>query len=80
MEYTIPFFALFFVDFVFARYIKAVNDVQPIKAGMLASIITLLNIVAVISYTENHLMIIPAVLGAFVGSFVGVKMSQVDSR
>jgi hypothetical protein len=76
MDYVVTFVAMFFVDIIFAYYLKAVGNDKAVKAGLWASVIVLLNVVAVISYTENHYMIIPAVLGAFAGTFVGVRHNR----
>ena len=81
MDYVVTFVAMFFVDIIFAYYLKAVGNDKAVRAALWASVIVLLNVVAVISYTENHFMIIPAVLGAFAGTFVGVrhnKLTRVD--
>jgi hypothetical protein len=42
-------------------------------ASIWASAITFLGGVAVINYTTNNMMIIPAILGAFCGTYVGMK-------
>ena len=76
MDYVLTFVAMFFVDIVFAYYLKAVGNDNPTRAGFWAAVVTLLNVFAVISYTENHFMIIPAVLGAFAGTYVGVRHNK----
>jgi xanthine/uracil permease len=80
IDFVVTFIAMFLVDIIFAYYLKAVNTDKAVKAGLWAAMVTFVNIVAVISYTENHLMVIPAVLGAFAGTFVGIKFQTVDSR
>jgi hypothetical protein len=55
------------------------ND-KPFAASIWASAITFLGGVAVINYTTNNMMIIPAVLGAFVGTYIGMKFHLKDKK
>ena len=74
MDYIITFFALFFTDIINAWYIKAINDEKPFLASVWAVAVTLLASVAVINYTRDNMMLIPALLGAFAGTYVGIKI------
>ncbi len=74
MEYIITFLSLFFIDAVNAFYIDALNSDRKIVASLWASILTVLGCIAVINYVNNHIMLIPAILGAFIGTYVGMKL------
>jgi len=74
MDYIITFLALFVTDVINTLYIKAINKEQPLLASFWAMVVTLAASVAVINYTRDNTMLIPALLGAFVGTYVGMKL------
>ena len=73
MVYLITFFALFFTDLVYTYYLRAVSNDQTFTASFWAAMATLLASVAVINYTSDNWQLIPAILGAFTGTWVGMK-------
>jgi len=64
---------MLFTDIVYTLLLKSVQNDKPFLASVWASAITFLGGVAVINYTTNNMMIVPAVLGAFVGTYIGMK-------
>jgi hypothetical protein len=66
------FVALCVLDFVWARYNVATTSKQPVKAGVYSVLIILLGAFSVISYTDDHRMLLPAAAGAFVGTYFAV--------
>jgi uncharacterized membrane protein YfcA len=60
-------------DIVYTQLLKSVQNDKPFAASIWASLITFLGGVAIINYTNDNKMIIPAVLGAFVGTYIGMK-------
>ena len=76
MDYIITFLALFVTDVINTLYIKAINKEQPLRASFWAMVVTLAASVAVINYTRDNTMLIPALLGAFVGTYVGMKLKH----
>jgi hypothetical protein len=68
------FVAVAALDFVWAYYTRYVNDGRAVCAGFAAILIMLLGGTAVIGYTADPWMLIPAGVGAFVGTFTAVKM------
>jgi tryptophan-rich sensory protein len=76
MDYIITFTALFITDVVNTLYIKSINEEQPLAASLWAVVLTLAASVAVINYTRDNIMLIPALLGAFVGTYVGMKIKN----
>lgn len=71
--YIFTFVCMFVTDIVYTQLLKSVQNDRPMAASVWASLITFLGGVAIINYTSNNMMIIPAVLGAFVGTYVGMK-------
>lgn len=71
--YIFTFVCMFVTDIVYTQLLKSVQNDKPFAASIWASAITFLGGVAIINYTNDNMMIIPAVLGAFVGTYVGMK-------
>jgi hypothetical protein len=71
--YIFTFICMFFTDIVYTQLLKSVQNDKPLASSIWASAITFLGGVAIINYTTDHTMIIPAVLGAFAGTYVGMK-------
>jgi len=63
-------------DVVYTHYLKSVEKGHVIRASSWAAVVTFIGGVIFIEYTQNKLMIIPAVLGAFFGTIVGMKMKK----
>ena len=71
---------MLFTDIVYTLLLKSVQNDKPFAASIWASAITFLGGVAVINYTTNNMMIIPAVVGAFVGTYIGMKFHLKDKK
>jgi hypothetical protein len=69
----VAFAALFVLDIVWARYTAAVIDRRRTLASSHAVAIFGLGAIGTISYIDDPRMIVPAMLGAFCGTFVGTK-------
>ena len=80
MDYVITFFAIFFLDIVNAWYIKAISEDRAVVASLWAVFVTLASCVAIINYTRDNMMIIPALVGAFVGTYVGIIIKKSHSN
>ena len=76
MSYIITFFAVFFTDIVNTYYIKAIAEDKPLVASTLAAIVMLIYSVALISFVNDNLMLIPALLGAFAGTYVAMIIKR----
>ena len=72
-EYAVTFFAVFFTDIIYTYYLKSVQHNSVWKASFWATACTATASIAVINYTENHWMLIPSLLGAFAGTWFGMK-------
>jgi len=73
---VIVFAAMFVLDFIWARYTSAMVDRRAHLASVFAVGILITNGVAVISYTTDLWMFIPAGLGAYAGTWVAVKWGK----
>ena len=71
-EYVTTFLALFFTDIFYTYYLRSVINNKALTASVWAVVVFLLACVAVINYTTNHWLLIPAALGAFCGTYVGM--------
>lgn len=58
------------IDFVWALYTKHITANNGTTAGLLSAAVILLNGLGTISFTEDHWMLIPAAIGAFVGTWI----------
>lgn len=78
----IAWIVIFLIDlivaFAWARCVKAVDDEKAMRAALWSSFITLSGAITVISYNYNNLLLIPAVLGAGVGTYLSVKYWKKD--
>jgi hypothetical protein len=72
-EYPAAFFAMFFTDVFNAYYIQAIQQARALKASTWAAILYVLHASALIGAAYNPYLLIPAVIGAFAGTYVGVK-------
>ena len=73
-SYIFTFIAVFFVDIFYTYYLKSVNESAALIAGFWGAVVWLIGSIAVIEYTANHWLLIPACLGAFCGTYVGIKI------
>lgn len=76
IEYITTFFALFFTDVFYTYYLRSVQNDEAIKSSIWAVVVFFIASIAVINYTTDHMLLIPAALGAFCGTFVGMKLRK----
>ena len=67
---------MFVVDIIYTYYLKAVNESKSVVAGFWGAVCWLIGSLAVIEYTADHWLLIPACLGAFFGTYVGIKIRK----
>ena len=75
-EYVVTFFALFFTDVFYTYYLRAVATDRALAASAWAVVVYIIASVAVINYTADHWSLIPAGLGAFCGTWVGMRLRK----
>ena len=76
MTYLITFIAVFLTDVLYIYFIKSIQDSKAIQAAFWSVIVTGTASITVISYTENHWALIPALAGAFFGTLLGMKLRK----
>ena len=76
IEYITTFFALFFTDVFYTYYLRAVQNDQAFRSSVWAVVVFFIASIAVINYTTDHMLLIPACLGAFCGTWVGMKIRK----
>lgn len=76
LEAIIVFSAMFALDFIWAKYTAAITARRAPVAGLYASAIIVLSGTAQIGYTGNHWLLIPALLGAFAGTFAAIRTAH----
>ena len=76
IPYIITFTLVFFVDIIYTYFLKAVNENNALKASFWGAACWLVGSFAVIEYTADHMLLIPACIGAFFGTFVGMKIRK----
>ena len=74
--YFITFLAVFFTDIIYVYLVKSIQQDHPFKAACWSLVVTFTASIAVINYTEDHLALIPALLGAFFGTFLGMRLRK----
>jgi hypothetical protein len=75
MNWLLVFAALFLLDFVYARYNLATAERRVWASAHYAAIIILLGGFGVVSYSQDHVLLIPAACGAWCGTFSSVWWS-----
>jgi hypothetical protein len=73
IEYLIAFFGVMITDFFYVHFVKAIGQDSALKGGLCSGAYYLISAIIIINYTANHALIIPVALGAFVGSYIGIK-------
>ena len=79
-ECLVTFFSIFFLDIVYTYYLRCVANDNALGASFWSVACYILGSVAVISYTTNHWLVVPAIAGAFCGTYVGMKIKKRQSK
>lgn len=72
----LAFVTLFATDFCWAAYVGRVKNDSPMWASTWALGLFLLGGVAVLTYTRDPWMLLPASVGAFFGTYAGVVWNR----
>jgi hypothetical protein len=76
MSWVSTFAAIFLLDIVYTYYLRCVANNQVMGASLWSVACYMLGSYAVIEYTSNNLLMIPAMLGAFCGTYAGMKLKH----
>ena len=74
--YIETFLLVFATDILYTYYVRAVNTDRALVASLWSVACTLTASMAVINYTENHWTLIASLLGAFAGTYCGMKYKK----
>ena len=80
MEYIVTFLAVFVTDLMYVYFVKSIQNDRPWFAAWWSMVVTFTASVAIINYTTDHWALIPALLGAFFGTWCGMKIKQKDKN
>ena len=76
LEYTITFIAVFLTDVLYVNLVKSIQQDHIWRAAFWGMIVTFASSIAIINYTSDHMALIPALAGAFFGTFFGMKLRK----
>ena len=76
ITYLITFIAVFLTDVLYIYFIKSIQENKALQAAFWSVVVTGTASITVISYTEDHWALIPALAGAFCGTLVGMKVRK----
>jgi Na+/melibiose symporter-like transporter len=76
ITYLITFIAVFLTDVLYIYFIKSIQENKALRAAFWSVVVTGTASITVISYTEDHWALIPALAGAFCGTLVGMKVRK----
>lgn len=71
-SYIVAFFTLFILDIAWSFYLNRVKDGAALSSATWAAALYIMGASATIAWTTNHWLLVPAVLGSFAGTYVGV--------
>lgn len=73
MDYVLVFFAAMATDWLWATYIAQTAAKNAIKAALWSGVLMLVGAYVTLSYLEDWRMLIPAVIGGMIGTYISVK-------
>ena len=75
MKWLLIFTVAVTADYFWARYTAHVSDKNRVRSAWYSFLIILCSGFTVVEYTQDHWLLVPAALGAAVGTFIAVKPS-----
>jgi len=76
MMYLFVFLLDLLTAFLWAMGIKAVSGNRPLAAAMWSGLITLASALSLVAINKDLWMLIPAVVGSSVGTYLGAKEKE----
>ena len=76
IQFILVFIAMALADVCWTFYFIKIDERKSIAAGIWGSAIYLCGAFGVLSYTEDRTLIIPAILGAFVGTYLTIEYKK----
>lgn len=76
MKWLAAFLALVIIDFIWARYVKAIAEDRAVEASLLSSTIIALGGFSTWIFIHDPWLIIPEALGAFCGTWISITWEK----
>ena len=76
LQFALVFFALIVVDFCWTFYIAKVAEGKAVAAATWSALIMVIGAFTTISYLEDKRLLIAAIIGAWVGTFLAVRFKK----
>lgn len=76
MKFLLIMASVALADVCWAMYFIKIGDKSSIKAGFWASLLIVLSAYTTVNYVHDSRFIIPAALGAFIGTYISVEWSK----
>mgnify|MGYP001591418958 CR=1 FL=1 len=73
IEWLLVFVAFLVMDMAYAAWAKKVAERDPLQASLYAVAIVLCSAFVTISFVKDYWTVVPAALGAFVGTWIVVR-------
>jgi hypothetical protein len=80
LKFILVFFAVALADGAWTLYMQGVAEQRKWKASVSSVLIIALGAFTAISYIEDRRLLIPALLGAFVGTFVTMTIHETKAH
>jgi hypothetical protein len=80
VKWILVFFAVALADGAWTLYMQGVAEQRKWKASLASVVIIALGAFTAISYIEDKTLLIPALFGAFVGTFVTMTLHETKAH
>ncbi len=67
------FLATSLSDILWVFYIRRTSEGKAFSAGLFSALIVVIGAFVIVSYVDNKFYLIPAALGAFIGTIITIK-------
>jgi hypothetical protein len=74
-KWVVVFFGMAALDYIWAKYTHAVTARRAHLAALLSMVIMACNVTVTVSYIHDIWLVIPTMLGAWLGTFIAVQRS-----
>ena len=78
MSYLVTFVCMFLLDFCWAYYTRKVTEGRAMAASTWATILIILNATVMKYMTTDWAYFIPAAFGAFIGTYIAIKIEKAN--
>lgn len=76
LEWITVFLVVGGTDWIWVKYIQACADRRTLAASSYSAFVWGMGAAIVVGYTKDHSLLIPGVVGAFVGTYLGSRYGQ----